>query len=453
MGELFGTDGVRGVANVYPMTPEMAMQLGRAAALVCKTKDGRRHGIVVGNDTRLSGSMLESALASGICSMGVDVYLAGPLPTPGIAFLTRSMKMDAGIVVSASHNPYQDNGIKIFSRNGFKLSDSQEGRIERMVTSGEIMGPFSTGSDIGTIHRTRDATERYSSFCKNTFPKDLSLKGMHLVVDCANGATSRVAPAVFSELGAEVTAIHCKPDGININDQCGSQHTDDLAAKVRELGANAGLAFDGDGDRLIAVDEIGQQLTGDHILAICSSIYKDRGGLRNNLVVITVMSNFGFRLFLEEREIGYEAASVGDRYVLETMQSKGAVIGGESSGHIIFLNHHTTGDGIVSALQLLAAMRWRNQSLSVLSQTMRLHPQKIINVDVNSKPPLESMADLQESMQAAQLELGRAGRILIRYSGTQSMCRVMVEGPDEEITERLAEKLAAVVRKNIGRGV
>jgi phosphoglucosamine mutase len=453
MGKLFGTDGVRGVANTYPMTPEMAMKLGRTAALVCKTQDARRHRIVVGNDTRLSGGMLENALAAGVCSMGVDVYLAGPLPTPGVAFLTRSMKMDAGIVISASHNPYQDNGIKIFSRDGFKLSDSQEDEIERMVTSGEISKPLPTGSEIGIVHRIQDATEHYTAFCKNTFPKELNLTGMKLVVDCANGATYRVAPAVFSELGADVTSLHCKPDGKNINDQCGSQHTNDLAIKVHELGADAGLAFDGDGDRLIAVDETGRQLTGDHILAICSRMYKDHGWLKNNLVVSTVMSNFGFRLVLEAMEIEYEVTSVGDRYVLEMMQSKGAILGGEASGHIIFLNHHTSGDGIISALQLLAAMRGQSRSLSGLSQIMKLFPQKIINVDVNSKPPLESMADLQESIHTAESELGRHGRVLIRYSGTQSMCRVMVEGPTEEITERLAEQLAAVVRKNIGKEV
>jgi len=451
MEKLFGTDGVRGVANTYPMTPEMAMQLGRATAIACKTPKSQRHRIVVGNDTRLSGGMLESALTAGICSMGVDVYVAGHLPTPGIACLIRSMGMDAGVVISASHNPYQDNGIKIISHDGFKLSDSQEDEIERMITSGEIREPLPTGREIGTIHQIQDATERYAAFCKNTFPKELNLTGMKLVVDCANGATYRVAPAVFSELGADVTPIHCNPDGKNINDQCGSQHTNDLAIKVRELGADAGLAFDGDGDRLIAVDETGRQLTGDHILAICCRLYKDHGWLKNNLVVMTVMSNFGFRLVLEAMGIEYEVTSVGDRYVLEMMQSKGAILGGEASGHIIFLNHHTSGDGIISALQLLAAMRTQSRSLSGLSQILKLFPQKIINVDVNSKPPLESMADLQESIHAAESELGLQGRVLIRYSGTQSMCRVMVEGPTEEIIERLAAQLAAIIRKNIGK--
>ena len=450
MGTLFGTDGVRGVANKHPMTPEMALRLGRATASIFKNNATRRPRIVVGNDTRLSGGMLESALTAGICSMGVDVHPAGTLPTPGVACLIRSMEMDAGIVISASHNPYEDNGIKIFSGSGFKLSDAQEDEIERLATSDETKEPLPTGSEIGTIHPIRDASERYIAFCKNTFPGDLSLAGMKLVVDCANGATYRVAPAVFSELGAEVTAIHCNPDGRNINDQCGSQHTHSLALKVRELGADVGLAFDGDGDRLIAVNEAGQELTGDHILAICSGMYKDRDLLQNNLVVLTVMSNLGFRLFLEGKGIEYAVATVGDRQVLEMMQSKGAIIGGEASGHIIFLNHHTSGDGIISALQLLSAMRLRNQSLSRLSQIMDLYPQKIINVYVKEKPPLESMAELQESIRKAESELGRKGRVLIRYSGTQSMCRVMVEGPTEDITEKLAQELAAVVRKNIG---
>ncbi len=450
MGRLFGTDGVRGVANEYPISAEMALRIGRATASVCKTGDTRRHKIIVGNDTRLSGSMLESALTAGICSIGVDVCLAGPLPTPAIACLIRSLGMDAGIVVSASHNPFEDNGIKIFSRDGFKLPDSQEDEIERLATSGRHEDPLPAGREIGSVHRIEDASKRYADFCKKTYPEDLSLKGMKLVLDCANGATYRVAPAVFSDLGAEVTAIHCNPNGININDKCGSQHTQDLAAKVREIGADAGLAFDGDGDRLIAVDESGEELTGDHVLAICGRMYKDRGELKNNLVVSTVMSNFGFRLALEEMDIEYAAASVGDRYVLEMMQSKGAIIGGEASGHIIFLNHHTSGDGIISALQLLAAMRRRNQPLSRLSRIMKTFPQKTINVEVNSKPPLESMGELQDSIRAAEAELNRRGRVLIRYSGTQRMCRVMVEGPTEEMTERLAHSLAETVKKCIG---
>lgn len=450
MARLFGTDGVRGLANEFPVSAEMALRIGRATASVCKTEESRRHQIIVGNDTRLSGGMLESALTAGICSMGVNVCLAGPLPTPAIAFLIRSMEMDAGIVISASHNPFQDNGIKIFSRDGFKLPDSQEDEIERLANSCENEIPLPTGREIGTVRRIKDAPKRYINFCKNTFPEDLSLEGMKLVLDCANGATYRVAPAVFVELGADVTAIHRNPNGMNINDLCGSQHTQDLAAKVRETEADAGLAFDGDGDRLIAVDESGEELTGDHILAICGGMYKDRGELKNNLVVSTVMSNFGLKLALEEMGIEYATASVGDRYVLEMMQEKNAVLGGEASGHIILLDRHTSGDGIISALQLLAAMRQRNQPLSKLSQIMKLYPQKMINVEVSGKPPLESIEELQDSIRAAEAELNRQGRVLIRYSGTERKCRVMVEGPNEEMTERLAVSLAETVRECIG---
>jgi len=450
MGNLFGTDGVRGVANRYPMTPEIALKIGRATALTCKTPKDRRLRIIIGNDTRLSGVMLESALAAGICSMGADVYFAGTLPTPAIAFLTCAMEMDAGIMISASHNPFEDNGIKIFSSDGFKLPDARAEEIERMVASAEEIGPAPAGKDIGNIHHISDGQQRYIAFCKNTFPADLNLQGMKIVLDCANGATYSTAPAVFDSLGADVTTIHCNPNGTNINDKCGSQHTHDLALKVRETHADAGLAFDGDGDRLIAVDESGRELSGDHIMAICSRMYKDRGWLRNNLIVLTVMSNFGFRMALEAIDIDYEVASVGDRHVMEMMQSKGAVMGGEASGHIIFRNHHTSGDGIISALQLLATMRFQDQTLSGLSQIMQLYPQIIVNVDVSSKPPLDSMDELQAAIRDAESELGREGRVLIRYSGTQSMCRVMVEAPTEEMAERITETLAETVRKCVG---
>lgn len=450
MARMFGTDGVRGVANVPPMTAEMALEIGRATAHVCKQDHGRRHTIVIGKDTRVSGYMLENALTAGICSMGVDVLLVGPLPTPGIAFLTHNMRADAGIVISASHNPYQDNGIKIFSRDGFKLPDAEEDRIEKLITSGEIKNIRPTADDIGKARRIDDAVGRYIVFCKNTFPDDLRIDGMKIVLDCAHGATYRVAPIIFSELGANVTSLFCEPNGVNINDNCGSQHTQTLSAKVRETGADIGLAFDGDGDRLIAVDEKGEEITGDHIMAICGRMYKERGWLKNDLLVSTVMSNFGFLIALKQLGIKHLAAKVGDRYVLEMMKEKGAVLGGEASGHMIFLNYHTTGDGIISALQLLAAMKLSGKKLSELAKIMSLSPQKIINVDVKTKPPLEDVAELQEAIRSAEKELGDKGRVLIRYSGTQSMCRVMVEGPTEEMTNRLTDQLADVVRKTIG---
>lgn len=447
MGRMFGTDGVRGVANVDPMTPEMAMEIGRACAHLCKPREGRRRAIVVGHDTRQSGGMLEAALTAGICSMGVDALLAGAIPTPGIAFLVRSLELDAGIMISASHNPFPDNGIKIFSPQGFKLPDAKEDEIERLITSGEIRQTRPTGREVGKPSHFEEGAGRYVEFCRGAFPKEVSLKRLKLVLDCANGATSAVAPEVFSSLGAEVVAIHCRPNGVNINDNCGSQHTADLSARVGAEGADLGLAFDGDGDRLIAVDEQGRELTGDHILAICGRMYQERGLLKNNLLVSTVMSNFGFIKALEQLSIHHAAAAVGDRYVLELMQERGAVLGGEPSGHMIFLDRHTTGDGIVSALQLLAALRFSGKKLSQLAGVMQLSPQKIINVDVKSKPPLEELDELQQEIRRAEAELGRNGRVLIRYSGTQSMCRVMVEGPTEEMTDRLARSLALTVKQ------
>lgn len=450
MGRMFGTDGVRGIANVHPMTAEMALEIGRAAAYVCKKHPKKRHAIAIGKDTRVSGYMLESALTAGICSMGVDVLLVGPMSTPGIAFITRSMRADAGIVISASHNPYQDNGIKIFSRNGFKLPDADEDEIEELITSGRIKDIRPTADEIGKAYRIDDANGRYVVFCKNTFPEDQSLEGTKIVLDCANGATYKLAPTIFSELGAEVTAIHCSPNGININDNCGSQYTSDLIAKVREIGADVGLAFDGDGDRLIAVDETGEQITGDHILAICGKMYRELGLLKNNLVVATVMSNFGFFAALKKLGIQEAVSKVGDRYVLEMMQEKGGILGGEESGHVIFLNHHTTGDGIITALQLLWAMKRSGTPLSKLAQVMTLSPQKIINVPVKDKPPLEQLPKLRQAVSEAERELGDRGRVLIRYSGTQAMCRVMVEGPTEEMTTRLTRRLAATVEECIG---
>lgn len=450
MARLFGTDGVRGVANVFPMTAEMALEIGRATAYVCKQHKKPRHQIVIGKDTRASGYMLETALTAGICSMGVDVLLVGPMPTPGIAFITQSMRADAGLVISASHNPYQDNGIKIFSRDGYKLPDAEEDEIERLITSGEIKNIRPTAEEIGKAHRIDDAVGRYIVFCKNTFPADLGLDGMKIVLDCANGATYKVAPIIFRELGAEVTALHAEPDGLNINARCGSQHTQDLSAKVREIKADVGLAFDGDGDRMIAVDEKGHELTGDHVLVICARMFKELGRLPGNLVIATVMSNFGFGRAMKELGIEYQAAKVGDRYVLELMKKTGAMIGGEPSGHMIFLEHHTTGDGILSALQLLSAMRRSGQPLSQLARLMSMAPQKMINVDVKAKPPLDSVADLQRAIRAAEKELADQGRVLVRYSGTQAMCRVMVEGPTEELVNRLTRSLADKVKACLG---
>ncbi len=452
MGKIFGTDGVRDMANMGNMTAEQALEIGRAVAYVCKEyhrEKGTRPRIVISKDTRLSGYMLETALTAGVCSVGVDAILLGPLPTPGLAFITRDMRADAGIMITASHNPYHDNGIKIFSRTGDKLPDAEEAEMEKLINSHKLRDVRSTEDDIGKAKRIEDAIGRYIVFCKNTFPEDMTLDGMKVVLDCANGAAYKVAPIIFSELGAEVSAIHVSPNGMNINDNCGSQHTDDLKANVLETGAEAGLAFDGDADRLIVVDEKGCELSGDQIIAICAKQYKERGLLKNNEVVATVMSNFGF--FAAMKEMGIETAvtDVGDRYVLERMLADDAVLGGEASGHVIFHNHHTTGDGIIAALQLLSIMRETGKPLSELGQIMKIFPQKLINIDVKEKPPVEEIAGMPEAIKKAEDELADNGRVLIRYSGTQHMCRVMVEGPTDEMTTRIAETLADVVRNAI----
>lgn len=448
---LFGTDGVRGVANREPMMVEMAVELGRAVAYVLQErKGGKRPRVLIGKDTRLSGYMIENALVAGLCSMGADALLAGTLPTPGIAVLAIDQKADAGFVISASHNPFEDNGIKLFSRNGFKLPDDEEEEIETLMESGDLKSKLPMAGGIGKSFRVEDALRRYIDFCKGTFPADMDLKGLRVVLDCGNGATYRAAPTVFKELGAQVTPLHCTPNGMNINARSGSQHTEALQEQVLAERADIGLAFDGDGDRLIVVDENGVELSGDHILAICANDLKERGQLKNNLVVGTVMSNFALLAAMKKRGIDFGASAVGDRYVLEMMKERGGILGGESSGHMIFLEHHTTGDGIVSALQVLAIMRRTGKEPSELASILTLSPQAMINVTVSQKPPLEEVPAVQAAIAAAEAELGDSGRILVRYSGTQSMCRVMVEGPTEEITNRICEEVATVVKATIG---
>jgi phosphoglucosamine mutase len=449
MGTLFGTDGVRGVANEYPMTAEMALKIGRATAHLFKRK-GHNPSIIIGKDTRVSGYMLENALVAGICSMGVNALLVGPLPTPGISFVTTSMRADAGIVISASHNPFQDNGIKLFSRDGFKLPDEKELEIEELVLSNNMDGLNPSPNELGKAYRIDDARGRYIVFLKGTFPKDYTLEGTKLVLDCAHGATYKVAPDTFFELGAEVTTLFDDPNGENINDNCGSQHPETLAKEVVKQEAAAGFAFDGDGDRCIAVDENGSVLTGDQIMAICAREMKQQGTLANNLVVSTVMSNIGFGIALKELEINCLSTKVGDRYVLEEMKAKGASIGGEDSGHIIFLDHHTTGDGIITALQVLAAMKRTGKPLSELAKVMKVYPQKLINVDVKSKPDLFTVPEIARIIADVEEQLGDSGRVLVRYSGTQNMCRVMVEGPTNEQTERYCKEISQMIMAKIG---
>jgi phosphoglucosamine mutase len=449
MGELFGTDGVRGVANEYPMTAEMALNIGRATAHLFKRK-GHTPRIIIGKDTRISGYMLENALVSGICSMGVNALLVGPLPTPGIAFTTNSMRADAGIVISASHNPFQDNGIKIFSHEGLKLPDEKELEIEKLIFSNKMHTLHPSYSELGKASRIDDARGRYIVFLKNTFPKDYTLEGTRVILDCAHGATYRVAPETFFELGADVTSLFDEPNGENINDQCGSQHPETLAEAVIREKADVGFAFDGDGDRCITVDEKGSVLTGDQIMAICAKEMKKDGRLNKNLVVCTVMSNIGFGIALRELGIQQAVTKVGDRYVLEQMQAQGSVIGGEESGHIIFLDHHTTGDGIITALQVLAAMKKAQKPLSELAQVMKVFPQKLINVEVDSKPELSTIPEITQSIKDVEAQLADKGRVLVRYSGTQNMCRVMVEGPTEEETGRYCRHIVDVIRERLG---
>ncbi len=449
MGKLFGTDGVRGEANRYPMNAEIAFAIGQAVVYLLK-KEHSRPRIVIGKDTRISGYMLESALESGITSMGGNPYLLGVLPTPGIAFIAQSMRANAGIVISASHNPYQDNGIKIFSGSGFKLSDEQEEAIEDLLHSNTLHSLVPPVKDMGQAFRLEDVHGRYIVFLKNTFPRDLSIEGMKIVLDTANGATYKVAPETFWELGADIEVIHNAPNGININDNCGSQHTQDLKKKVVESGAAIGLAFDGDGDRLIAVDEKGHEITGDQILLICTKMLKEQGKLKNNLLVSTVMSNLGLRVACKKYGFKYHAAKVGDRYVLEDMLQLGSVIGGEDSGHTIFLNHHTAGDGIVTALQLLAAMVKTGKPLSELARMMDIYPQKLINVDVRSKPDIKTVPQITEVIEMVENELGNDGRVLVRFSGTQNMCRVMVEGPSHEVTEKHCKEIAEIIKNLLG---
>lgn len=448
MGKLFGTDGVRGVANEYPMTSEMAMNIGRATAHLFKQK-GHAPKIIIGKDTRLSGYMLENALVSGICSMGVNAILVGVIPTPGIAYLTGSMRADAGIVISASHNPFQDNGIKIFGGEGFKLPDDTEAAIEDLIFANNLHALHPSPTELGKAYRMEDARGRYIVFLKHTFPRKFTLEGTKIVLDCSHGATYRVAPETFFELGAEVSTLFNEPNGKNINLHCGSQHPDALAEEVLKTKADVGFAFDGDGDRLIAVDETGTVLTGDQVLAICAGVLKKEGKLSNNLVVRTVMSNIGLSITLESLQIDSIMTKVGDRYVLEEMQARGAALGGEDSGHLIFLQHHTTGDGIITALQVAAAMKKEQKPLSELAKIMKVFPQALINVTVQSRPEIETVPAITSVIHDVESKLGNRGRVLVRYSGTQNMCRVMVEGPSQEETGSYCRKIADVVEKQL----
>lgn len=445
MGQLFGTDGVRGVANTQ-LTPDLAFRLGRAGAYVL-SRQVERPKIVIGKDTRISGDMLEAALMAGICSVGADVLRVGVIPTPGIAMLTRELGAAAGVVISASHNPVADNGIKFFAGNGFKLPDALEDEIESLLGAEIAQLPCPTGENIGRIYEVTDAVDRYVEYIKQTV--SVNFKGLKIVVDCANGAAFEVAPRVYRELGAEVIALNDLPNGVNINDGCGSTHPDNLREAVINHGADLGLAHDGDADRVIAVDEQGRIIDGDFIMVICASDLKRRGLLQDNTLVVTVMSNLGLHLAMKREGIKIVETKVGDRYVLEAMQEQGAILGGEQSGHIIFLNHNTTGDGVITACHLASVIKQTGRSMSTLAAAMTRLPQVLVNVRVRDKAGWDTDSCINKAITRAKEQLGEQGRVLVRPSGTEPLIRVMAEGPEEFELRSVVDDICKVVKEKL----
>jgi phosphoglucosamine mutase len=447
--KLFGTDGMRGKANRASMTPENVLRVGMAVGHVLKNDHGR-HMVLIGKDTRLSGYLIESALTSGICSMGMNVTLVGPIPTPGIAFLTRTLRLDAGIAISASHNPFEDNGIKIFSSDGFKLSDGIEAEIERLVADQNFPAKRPSGEKIGKAYRLDDAAGRYIEYIKSTIPKGTDLDGLKVVVDSANGAAYKVTPWLLRELGAEVISINDKPDGININDNCGSLNLESVSNEVKKHGAHIGIAHDGDADRTLFVNEKGEQVDGDMILGMWASELKKENKLKGNGVVATVMSNLGLEKYLSGQGIKLVRAKVGDRYVVEEMRKGGYNLGGEQSGHIIFFDYNSTGDGPVTALQVLYLMRKKNMLISEMTKNIELYPQTLINVAVAEKRDFKDIPEINKAVENAIKKLGNKGRLLVRPSGTEPKIRVMVEAEDSRIANETAEEIAEVIKKKLG---
>lgn len=445
---LFGTDGVRGIANIYPMTAELALSLGRAIAYLYKGERGR-HRIVVGKDTRLSGYMLENALTAGICSMGMDVFLVGPLPTPAIAFITQSMRADAGVVISASHNPFQDNGIKFFDARGHKLDDKIEVALEKLIFMNGIDSLRPTAAEIGKARRIDDASGRYIVYLKETFPSELKLDGLKIVLDCANGAAYWLAPIVLDELGAEVIPINVKPNGMNINDNAGCLKPELLAEQVRLHGAHIGIALDGDADRAVFADEKGHVLDGDAILALCAAKLKREGSLTGDAIVASELSSVALDRALGPLGIKVIRSRVGDRYVVEAMRQHQSNFGGEKSGHIIFLDHSTTGDGLVAGLQVLAAMLTTGKPLSELAAIFQAAPQTFRNVRVKNKKDFTEVAAIDQLVSKIKGDLGGEGRLLLRYSGTEPLARIMIEGPHLDQIQRMADELASTIEQNL----
>lgn len=447
--KIFGTDGVRGHANHAPMEVETALALGRAVGKLFHHKKGKSR-VVVGKDTRLSCYMFENALIAGLCSMGVDTLMLGPFPTPGVAFITRAYRADAGVVISASHNPFFDNGIKFFSSEGFKFPDAWESEVEALVQANDYSDCLPKDTGIGRNSRVHDVDGRYIEFCKATFPRHISLKNLKIVLDCANGAAYKVAPLVLQELDATVYLYGCSPDGLNINLQCGSLYPQNIQKGVIDHRADVGIALDGDADRLIMIDENAQIVDGDTILAICARDLKRKGALKNNVIVSTIACNMGFIKTMQEESIRVVQASVGDRYVIQEMIKNDACLGGEQSGHLIFLDHNTTGDGIVAALQVLRIMIETDSKLSDLASTVKKFPQVLLNIPVKKKPPLESLSKTEQLIKECQTLLGDSGIVMVRYSGTELLLRVTVQGPKLKQIQEIASKIAASAQSEIG---
>ena len=446
---LFGTDGIRGPANIAPMTPDVALRLGMAVA----AHFGRHGRVVIGKDTRLSGYMFETAIAAGVCAMGAEVMLVGPLPTPGIAYITRSMRADAGVVISASHNPFEDNGIKLFAADGYKLPDEVEAELEGLMEPGALEPRVARGREIGKAARIDDAGGRYITHLKHAFPGELSLDDLKIVVDCAHGAAYRVAPVVLGELGATVIPIGVHPDGTNINEGVGAVHPQAMRRAVLEHGADLGIALDGDADRVVFCDRNGEVIDGDAILAICARDLHARGLLRKGAVVATIMSNMGLGRCLARDGINVIQTPVGDRYVVEAMVSGGYNLGGEQSGHLVFLDHGTTGDGVLAALQVLSIMLRRGKGLAELASVMVRYPQVLRGIEVARKVPLQELPRLGAVIRGIVGELGEEGRVVVRYSGTEAKLRVMLEGPDAARLEDYAGRIGDAARAELGAAV
>lgn len=448
---LFGTDGIRGTANHFPVTPDVVLKVGQALGLLLRQMPGRQatRMVLIGKDTRLSGYMVEQSLAAGLNSMGVGVQLTGPLPTPGVGFLARNMRVDAGVIISASHNPYNDNGIKIFGADGFKIPDSMEREIERIVAVEDISKHLADGDSIGRTRRIDDAAGRYIVYAKNSFPLNLSLEGLRIVLDCANGAGYKVAPAIFSELGADLVVIGDKPDGYNINDKVGALHPANLQDAVSKYRADVGISLDGDGDRVIMVDHRGDIVNGDHILAICALHLSKKKLLPQNTIVATQMSNVGLDIAMKKAGIYVVRTDVGDKNVVEAMRKQGYSLGGEQSGHIIHLDHSTTGDGCVAALNVLAVMKSEGKALADLANIMDDVPQVLINTRVNKRKELSSIPGYQKLVEKIESKLKGDGRLFVRFSGTEPVIRVLVEGRDKSEIGRLAEEVASFLQSEL----